>query len=335
MNKRFLLLRNNIETGTYTIDELLLQNLQPSDLIWVEGESNSWETPSQIIYLKTRQTQLNASDQDSCLVQPASFIAPAPVEKNRIHFEPSSFNNITQSKPSPIPAVDDLEKRAEEIKAKALSHAAPNLYQKPILEERTYPKTTALLEEDSIELVVHNRRKYFTLPQLIAAGLITFVVAAGINGAWSPINPQQEKSTVVTAAPILLSEEPKPQQTTYTEVVAAIEEMQADTLSKIAELPQKPKKKKRDTVKLTSPEPASTIAVTDAPLVADQINEVPPVDTGKSVAIETKEEPIVEPEAKKKTLGQAIKGLFRKRNKEKTTTEGALPDTSKEDNSRS
>lgn len=46
--KRYLLLRNNRESGPYLLDEIIAQELVPLDLIWVEGGSNSWRYPTEI-----------------------------------------------------------------------------------------------------------------------------------------------------------------------------------------------------------------------------------------------------------------------------------------------
>jgi hypothetical protein len=43
--KKYLLLRNNKRTGPLTYGELLLMDLKPLDLVWVEGESTSWSHP--------------------------------------------------------------------------------------------------------------------------------------------------------------------------------------------------------------------------------------------------------------------------------------------------
>ncbi|MER3464750.1 MAG: hypothetical protein C4329_10430 [Chitinophagaceae bacterium] len=44
MKKVYRLLRNNVQSGPFTIDELLQQHLKASDLVWVEGR-NAWHHP--------------------------------------------------------------------------------------------------------------------------------------------------------------------------------------------------------------------------------------------------------------------------------------------------
>src|SRR5688500_5270433 len=51
MERVYLLLRNNLESGPFTFDELLQQQLRPSDLIWVEGRSTEWAHLSEFEFL--------------------------------------------------------------------------------------------------------------------------------------------------------------------------------------------------------------------------------------------------------------------------------------------
>ncbi|HEX6333080.1 MAG TPA: hypothetical protein VFZ78_02575, partial [Flavisolibacter sp.] len=50
--KKFLLLRNNRESGPFTMEELRQQGLQPLDLVWIENVSVLWKYPSEIDELK-------------------------------------------------------------------------------------------------------------------------------------------------------------------------------------------------------------------------------------------------------------------------------------------
>ncbi len=52
MQKVYLLLRSNQQTGPHSLDELMQLGLQPFDLIWVEGKSYGWCYPSEIDTLK-------------------------------------------------------------------------------------------------------------------------------------------------------------------------------------------------------------------------------------------------------------------------------------------
>jgi len=52
MQKPYSLLRNNKQSGPYSLEELLHLNLKPFDLVWVEGRSGGWSYPTEIDALK-------------------------------------------------------------------------------------------------------------------------------------------------------------------------------------------------------------------------------------------------------------------------------------------
>lgn len=51
MNK-YLLLRDNKQTGPYSVEELITKRLKPYDLVWLDGKSAAWRYPSEIAELK-------------------------------------------------------------------------------------------------------------------------------------------------------------------------------------------------------------------------------------------------------------------------------------------
>src|SRR4051812_38771199 len=46
--KKYLLLRENLESGPYTLEELEAHGHKPDDLVWVDGQSTSWEPISNL-----------------------------------------------------------------------------------------------------------------------------------------------------------------------------------------------------------------------------------------------------------------------------------------------
>ena len=51
--KNYIVLRNNRQSGPYSLEELRLFGLSASDLVWVEGESTAWQYPNNINSLGT------------------------------------------------------------------------------------------------------------------------------------------------------------------------------------------------------------------------------------------------------------------------------------------
>src|SRR5580765_7203137 len=48
----YLLLRDNKESGPYSLNDIVSFGLKPYDLIWVEGRSAAWRYPSEIAELE-------------------------------------------------------------------------------------------------------------------------------------------------------------------------------------------------------------------------------------------------------------------------------------------
>jgi hypothetical protein len=62
--KKYLLLRNNKQSGPYTSEELLALGLKSQDLLWVEGKSASWRYPSEFDEFKVQSTILQELPSD-------------------------------------------------------------------------------------------------------------------------------------------------------------------------------------------------------------------------------------------------------------------------------
>lgn len=111
MQKIYLLLRNNQQSGPYSLDELIRLGIKPDDLLWIEGKSVGWFYPSEIEELKqysnsnhsaaskntaapttSRQTNTTSGDGGKKIFvsMPANFEVP-PVKK-----EKTTEDNIEQ-----------------------------------------------------------------------------------------------------------------------------------------------------------------------------------------------------------------------------------------------
>lgn len=62
--KEYLLLRNNRESGPYSLEELKQMGLKAYDLVWVENRSYSWKYPSEISELALFAPPLEVSVSD-------------------------------------------------------------------------------------------------------------------------------------------------------------------------------------------------------------------------------------------------------------------------------
>ncbi len=76
MDKTYLLLRNNQESGPYNLDELQSIQLNERDLVWVEGESITWTKPSSI-------EALQANSKQTITVHAESSFKDEPLQKRK------------------------------------------------------------------------------------------------------------------------------------------------------------------------------------------------------------------------------------------------------------
>ena len=118
MPDTFRLLRNNKETGPFSLEELLQQSLKPYDLVWVEGKCAGWRYPSELEILKP---YLN---EDNLQVEPTLSI------QKQISTS-SEIKNVASQ--VPIVDTDTINETVtiteeEEITAEALERKANEIY---------------------------------------------------------------------------------------------------------------------------------------------------------------------------------------------------------------
>src|SRR5215207_7962387 len=113
MQTVYLLLRNNRQTGPFTIDELLQQQLTAGDLIWIEGKSHSWT--------------------------PVSDMKLTPIEEEAVAAAPAMVvpigTPLQEDKPARPPQT--LEERAEELRRRALSYVPDYRFNRDLNREET------------------------------------------------------------------------------------------------------------------------------------------------------------------------------------------------------
>lgn len=139
MERVYLLLRNNQQSGPFTIGELLQQQLRSSDMIWIEGKSSAW------IYL--------------------SELELTPFVKK------PEFSDASQS----IAPSDEIEKKAEELRQKVLTSTPKNQFTKPNVEIETY-SSSYKLPEDEIQFIDHRKEIKIKQTAVIGELLLTGVV---------------------------------------------------------------------------------------------------------------------------------------------------------------
>ncbi|MBD0332857.1 MAG: hypothetical protein ICV66_09385 [Chitinophagaceae bacterium] len=77
--KTYLLLRNNHQSGPYSFEEVKQMNLQPLDLVWIEGKSICWRYPSEVDELKNIVAQATEVDKSFSGKQSTSVSSPKKI----------------------------------------------------------------------------------------------------------------------------------------------------------------------------------------------------------------------------------------------------------------
>lgn len=116
MNK-YLLLRDNKQSGPYTVPELVDKGIKAYDLVWLEGKSAAWRYPSEIEELKAYAPVIEEQPFDRFykkpevakeIIQPVeadhSRYEPKPVEQPVILSEPTKkvYINFPASQKKPV-----------------------------------------------------------------------------------------------------------------------------------------------------------------------------------------------------------------------------------------
>ncbi|HET9276741.1 MAG TPA: hypothetical protein VFN95_01105, partial [Flavitalea sp.] len=104
MNK-YLLLRDNKQSGPYTVDELAAHGLKPYDLVWLEGKSAAWRYPSEISELKPFAPMVEEQPFDRFYKKPETKTIESPAKDNTrvqqtssVHDQVKKSEEITPSK---------------------------------------------------------------------------------------------------------------------------------------------------------------------------------------------------------------------------------------------
>lgn len=134
MQKVYLLLRNNLQSGPFNVDELLQHDLKPTDLVWEEGRSAGWSYPYEIPSLKSffhaevpKKAQKDATENHPgkqeflATDMDAPFASKEVTSKNVYVSLPNDGLHREAQKHEPVE--ENLEDKAEAIRRRALAAA--------------------------------------------------------------------------------------------------------------------------------------------------------------------------------------------------------------------
>lgn len=330
MQKVYLLLRNNKQTGPHSLDELLHLGLKPFDLIWVEGKSFGWSYPSEVDSLKSFVAQPTPSLKTESSLQPAtsqaaqtSGIAVAGNKKIFVSFPAGGMRSVSPPA-TQAPAVDMIEQKAEALRKRALAYAPQDPLQKEEVIKTTFARSLSEVEEDYAGWVYKKKAK--RKPGINKKQLaIAAIVAIGLTGGWwagkavfsNPLNAVPQLALKYNTAEL------KPEKNNTDLPVKNVSvSNQAIPLTQDTYVAKKKIKEQKATTKKPVPK-KNTVIIPE--VQETKINTEPEQNTVVVIPEEKKPLPPAAGEPKKKkTLKELIRGIFGKK-KNKPAAEDAKP----------
>ena len=187
MSKIYLLLRNNRQTGPFSTEELLEQQLKPNDLVWVEGRSAGWMHPAEIEalkpFLKFEAAPKPAPAKRTGKLQPKHVFVSLPPER-------------PQAPTSEVQA-EDLEEKAERLRQRAVAYQ--NQVPSNQLETK-YAQEIGDLEENYTGWIYEQsmrRKKQARKKRMIAASATAALLALAAFVMY-PISGEEKAATIAT-----------------------------------------------------------------------------------------------------------------------------------------
>ena len=335
MQKVYLLLRDNKQTGPHSLEDLLQLGLKPFDLVWIEGRSAGWSYPSEIDALKPYVGEAPAAPVPNYSTESMPSTHPtytpsdtttssspksiAPPKTVFVSLPGKGAKSVAPSKQEPM--ATDWDRRVEELRQRAQAYTpiSEPKEEEPAL-NTNYARSLNEVEEDYTDWVYKQKAKKKPLissrqVSTLAIGIV--LVGGGYLAAVSlfdgkgkdTVAAQKTQSSAVQESVAEESELPNA-PTVYEEDEGS---MPNEEDLKLLPLSNKPAGKEKATVR-------STGSMTSAPVSqpterAQKVEAEPTVDepvvTERSVP--EPEEPVAAgPKEKKKTLAEKIDGFIEK-----------------------
>lgn len=320
MQKVYLLLRNNQQTGPHSLEELLQLHIKPLDLIWVEGKSYGWSYPSEIDTLKSfvatttsKKTELPVEQKE---IKPSN--EKMQVSGKKIFVSLPVGSTVSSMPPSSSAAPDTIEQKAEELRKRIQSWSPQNPSQEKEI-KTSYARSLNDVEEDYTSWVFQKKTKKTRFLSK-KNWIITGIVGVGLTGGWLIgkvvfKEPASQSIQLVQKSTNSLPAAGVPQEKNTSDPVFVSQQHTLKPLSNSSAT--KKSKKKIETSPATKTTAASQAP---EPEIAQKKEPDLPVENVPPV-VEEKSEPTVAevPKEKKKTLKQILGGLFKKNKKDETT----------------
>jgi len=315
MQKVYLLLRSNQQTGPYSLEELLQFDLKPFDLIWIEGRSAGWYYPQEIpalqphlSFLKQTQASTPAPVQES-VVKPVQSAGPKKVFV-------SMPSNASKEDPTPKPSFSSEQYYEQERPTFPPSSSLPK--EEPAALKTTYAKSLDEVETDYTNWLYQKKTKKKPAISPKAVFLACLLVGSAY-AAWTILQPGDDDSATTM-------QQQSAQVPVQNELGTDSVEETTDTQTAGKSSVDSKQKQKKNTVIPKEEKPLASKSnpreqVPTSPVNAPKDQEVPPTSevNDETVTVEEKKPEPVTAEApkEKKKLKDKIADLFRKKPEEK------------------
>lgn len=326
MSRIYLLLRNNQQTGPYSLEEILELNLKPFDLVWEEGRSAAWRYPGEIDSLKPYviATPLPATPFEPVATAIMETDPQSLVSKDEIPLthEPVHVKNVFVSMPRKVSPVAPVFEESKEIP----------LHPDPIelKAEELSQKVQAFRNENQVSIGSQDiagaynyyrpvkRKPAISFKGVLALTAILTVILAGyfiFSGSSNNMEQQVSPQANVLPGPM-----PTGGMNSNIEKDASTHEVSLDNQDAVnIEQPARPDQKPQQAKTLT---PSKTAGIKTNENI--QVENIPaeegithqPVE--EKITDEPLENPSAEPVKEKKKLREVVKGIFSKKKEEKS-----------------
>jgi len=229
----YRLLRNNKESGPYSLNDIVKLGLKPYDLVWVDGRSAAWRYPSEISELKEYAPTVEEQPFDRFFKKPASESQSNQVSgsTNPANASPQKTINESFVKNQPVQEIPNSNEELPKVKETTPEIQYPSSTHQPQPIKKVFvsmPETNgfnpySLQQEKSI----HEEKYEQYLPKPKTAQQDPLPVS---TKPYSPINIQESDETKV--------------ETKYSQSLDDIKEMYINTL-----VQRKTKNKRKEIIK--------------------------------------------------------------------------------------
>ena len=358
MQKVYLLLRSNKQTGPYSIEELLQLNLKPFDLVWVDGRSAAWQYPSEIPALKpyvpetpqagipfkpistsameeTHLTDVNPNSY-SQIQNPNPpktetpkrvFVSvPKTVAATNEQKTFSNHNSPPEHKAYMPPVEQPVYETKEEVKPVTPSYSQQYQHSKPLDEgavHTNYSRPLQEVEEDYTNWVYKQKTKKKASINAKDMALVVLLLAVIGGGYYVMSKPSVANSVLPTNKTAVRTtqqpEENNPVETKRKDIVS--EDQKEAGISTNGTITNETKQSKniktKNPVTVTQSQTNSSVPQGQSSLPVEKTNPNIQDDNNDPVSQpgEGQQQKQTAPAEKKKKLGEVIKGIFSKKEK--------------------